>query len=187
MNGWVLSRSSGTARPVGVRGRGPGAFGPLHVTWREHSLSFLATGCYVPVHQVAPHKLISCAEPYFRISQPHYSEVLAVELEVHIWKHHVGTVQPDEPNSGGHFIIAIEYLTKLVKRQQFDAVRNSCNSHKMANLVLLLGVWSIVKYPLAHHHSHVGNEVAGLGVRLPCHPPSRLPPFLQLGISNAHH
>ena len=96
-------------------------------------------------------------------------------------------VQPDEPDGGGHFIIVVEGLMKLVKRQQFDAVRNSCNCHKMANLVLQLGVRSIMKYPLAHHRSHVGNEVAGLGARLPCRPPSRLPPFLLLGISNAHH
>ena len=112
--------------------------------------------------------------------------MLAVELEVYIWKHHVGTVQPDEPDGSGHFVIVVEGLTKLVKWQQFDAVRNSCNSHKMANLILQLGVQSIVKYPLAHHHGHVGNEVVSPGVRLPCRPPSRPPPFLPLGISNAH-
>ena len=82
-------------------------------------MGFPATGCYVPVHQVAPHKLISCAELYFRIQQPHYSEVLTVELNIHIWKHHVGTVHPDEPNGGGHFVIAVEGLMKLVKWQQF--------------------------------------------------------------------
>ena len=71
---------------------------------------------------------------------------------------------------------------KLVERQQFDAVWNPCNGHKMANLALQLGFRSIVKYPLAYHHSHVGNEVAGPGVRLPCRPPSRPPPFFPLGI-----
>ena len=82
--------------------------------------------------------------------------MLTVELEVYIWKHHIGTVQPDKSDSGGHFVIVVESLMKLVKRQQFDAVRNSYNHHKMANLVLQLGVQSIVKYPLTHHHSHVG-------------------------------
>ena len=92
--------------------------------------------------------------------------------------------KPDEPDGGGHFVITVEGLMKLVKWQQFNTVRNSCNSHKMANLVLQLGVQSIMKYPLAHHYRHVGNEVARPGVRLPCRLPSRPPPFLPLDISN---
>ena len=95
-------------------------------------------------------------------------------------------MQPDESDDGSGSQVAVEGLPKLVKWQQFNAVGHSYNGHKMTNVGLQFEIQGIVKCPLTHYHSQVGNEVSGPGVLLPCRPPSGLAPFLPLSIGNTN-
>ena len=113
-----------------------GALGPLHVAWRKHGVGLLATGCHMPAHQIAAHKLISHAEPDFRVQQTLYGEVFSIILEVHVRKYRVLLMQPDESDGGGGIRIAIEGLSQLVKWQRFNTVWHQRYGHEVTNLCL---------------------------------------------------
>ena len=146
MDGWMLRWKSGTTRAVWVRGTGSWIGGPQHTTRGEHSMCPPATCCHVPTHQVASHKLISCAELFLRIQN---REMLTVVLEVYVWEDLIGLMQSDQPHSSGGFIIPIKSFLDLVKWQQLDAVRLLGNGHVVTNLAHQLWICGVVKYALA--------------------------------------
>ena len=93
-----------------------------------------AARCHVPVHQVASHELVGCAEPYLWIRQNQNRKMLTIVLEVEVWEDLIGLMQSDQPHSSDGFIIPIKSFPDLVKWQQLNTVRHPGNGHVVTNL-----------------------------------------------------